>query len=776
MKAILSLAVSGLVANLALASDDRIPLVEMQIAGDYEGALAATDALRSGDEEAAARLGLDYLRGHLLAKLGRHREASASFALAVSSKPSLEDWSRLRIARAQEALGHPEVAAGVIATVLAEGPPRSLADEATAVLVRTLDQGGDCRLLAGISNSRLPTSARRALELARGDCDLRSGETEKAISRFRRLLQEKVDDLPAREAAIRLDGLSDNEDIAMTTRIGRTFHHHREFERASKYLSVAASGYPSTLTGRHYDNSYRLARSDFWQGRFSTAAESFGGLSERVASAGEKAQSLYQMARSLELMGSWTRAAQAFEAAYGAQPTGNYAGAALIGAMRLHWRKGDEVTAQAHFDRLRSRRGWRYESARAAMFLAASDLVRGRTDRAPAWLDHASRSSTSTVFEVDYWRGRRLELLGRPDQAVEHFAALIERDVFHPLSQSVMGRLKRAEVDDSESRLPEAAERYAKRRAGGTTTSDLTRAALLFDAESRDSQRARGGLEVLLRRDARAADFLDLAPVPVAEWPLWQSSLSSPEEQLLALGVWEEGAAVVRRHFPIARHALALSASQRLIASGRVRRGLLLSEVLHKRKPKAVPEWMLPDGYRRALYPFAYSEHLTEESRNAGVDHFLLAAIIRQESRFDPKAVSAVAARGLTQFVYPTAARIAGNMGQKEFKPGELESPEVAIRFGAAYLGELLERYGRREHQVVAAYNAGEAQAELWQSYCYTLDPAEFFTKVTFRETRNYLVKVLSGQAQYRDIYGTAGEANEDPAAEPQVARLTGAR
>ena len=58
---------------------------------------------------------------------------------------------------------------------------------------------------------------------------------------------------------------------------------------------------------------------------------------------------------------------------------------------------------------------------------------------------------------------------------------------------------------------------------------------------------------------------------------------------------------------------------------------------------------------------------------------------------------------------------------------------------------------------MIAAYNAGEAQAGLWRRHCYTSDADEFFTKVGFSETRNYLEHVLHNVAQYHDLYGSAG-------------------
>ena len=70
---------------------------------------------------------------------------------------------------------------------------------------------------------------------------------------------------------------------------------------------------------------------------------------------------------------------------------------------------------------------------------------------------------------------------------------------------------------------------------------------------------------------------------------------------------------------------------------------------------------------------------------------------------------------------------------------------------------------------MVAAYNAGENQAELWRSYCFSREPEEYFSKVGFAETRGYLSKVLESRAQYARLYsldnlnGGQSEARRTP-------------
>ena len=88
----------------------------------------------------------------------------------------------------------------------------------------------------------------------------------------------------------------------------------------------------------------------------------------------------------------------------------------------------------------------------------------------------------------------------------------------------------------------------------------------------------------------------------------------------------------------------------------------------------------------------------------------------------------------------------------------DLHRPPVAIALGAAYLAKLDVLFNGRGEIVATAYNAGEDQARLWSSYCYSKEPAEYFSKVGFVQTRNYLRKVGSSLAQYKEIYAPSKE------------------
>jgi soluble lytic murein transglycosylase-like protein len=728
------------------ASDPRIAIVELRRKADEPRALAEVDRLLEEQPQRAGELGLWYLRGDLLDSLGRRTEAVDAFARAMGETPRLRAHARLRIAHDQESLGHPEVAAGLAATLLGSDPPRSLVAEATEVLTRTLRSGGDCRLLGNLSTARFPDRERRALTLARAECALRSGDGERGLTILLDLLREQQTDLSSLLAAQLLDGLIDGAPPAeIGELLGHTFHQHRQFQRSNAHLQpIVDLGTPVT-TSREFERRFRFARGNFWLEQFDAAASRYADLARQSPSPRHAAQATYHRGRALELAGRFPLAIAAFRQAYATQPDGSFAAASLLAALRLEWLLGRPEETLTLFEMLRARPESRVERARAALFLAGSDIVRERGDRAGAWLDEAVAASRAVDLEAFYWRGRLGELRGDGDAALRAYLAAASQDFFHPHAQLAVLRLQAPA-------LRPAAERLGRQLSAAGR--EPFQAWILLGDDDPDGRAARRLFESrLARAESGQAAVLPSEPVPIAQWPLWTAPLVQPEEILLGLGLFAEGAQAVSRHFPLTQAGLAYSAALELGRVGRTRQALLIAEVLHKRAGRRLPSPFTPPRFRQLLYPYPHRYLVERAAARHGIDPLLLAALIREESRFDPRAQSAAAARGLTQFVFSTASVVAERENLGPLSPTDLERPEIAIELGAAYLRDLSLQFGGAQHAMVAAYNAGEPQVRLWRRYCHSDDPAEFLTKVAFQETRSYLTKVLSSYAEYRDLY-----------------------
>ncbi len=162
----------------------------------------------------------------------------------------------------------------------------------------------------------------------------------------------------------------------------------------------------------------------------------------------------------------------------------------------------------------------------------------------------------------------------------------------------------------------------------------------------------------------------------------------------------------------------------------------------------------------RAVYPLAYGEIISAESRSRGLDPLLVAAIARQESAFAPDAVSRAGARGLLQLMPETGRWWARRLGVRDYNIDLLFDPEMNIHLGTAYFADLQRRYGDLQISLVA-YNAGPSRARRWrQRPEYRLDSELFAERIPLSETRSYVKSVQAHYRIYRHVYGDPGSAD----------------
>jgi soluble lytic murein transglycosylase len=157
------------------------------------------------------------------------------------------------------------------------------------------------------------------------------------------------------------------------------------------------------------------------------------------------------------------------------------------------------------------------------------------------------------------------------------------------------------------------------------------------------------------------------------------------------------------------------------------------------------------DNWLGYLYPHAYWETVSAQAQAKRLDPYLVLALIRQESAFDPEAVSSASAYGLMQLLPKTAARLTH---ATSVSPVSLVDPDFNVQAGTAYLRQLLDLYNDDLVMAVAAYNAGENAVEKWRGRYAHLEPDEFVECISFRETRNYVKLVLRNYRMYRRLYG----------------------
>lgn len=165
-----------------------------------------------------------------------------------------------------------------------------------------------------------------------------------------------------------------------------------------------------------------------------------------------------------------------------------------------------------------------------------------------------------------------------------------------------------------------------------------------------------------------------------------------------------------------------------------------------------VPE--LPRPYWEALFPKAYWTDLKRFSTQNGLDPYLVASLIRQESEFNPNAISHANAVGLMQLLPVTGKKVAKEVNLRHFNASQLYTPAVNLELGTRYFKTMVDKFGSFEY-ALAAYNAGSDRVEDWLSQGKYRDPQEFVESIPFTETREYVQAILRNANVYKQLYGT---------------------
>jgi soluble lytic murein transglycosylase len=150
-------------------------------------------------------------------------------------------------------------------------------------------------------------------------------------------------------------------------------------------------------------------------------------------------------------------------------------------------------------------------------------------------------------------------------------------------------------------------------------------------------------------------------------------------------------------------------------------------------------------------YPVSYVNDIQREAESHDITPLILFALIREESRFDPRAVSVDGARGLMQLMPATAAWICRRADSIEATPDVLFDASRNIAIGCSYLDYLLSRFDGSLVGALAAYNGGEGRMAAWKEiFGVTEDPLAAIEMIGPRETRQYVKKVLESLSAYR--------------------------
>jgi len=405
-----------------------------------------------------------------------------------------------------------------------------------------------------------------------------------------------------------------------------------------------------------------------------------------------------------------------------------------------HEGKGDIGRAVAYYKKASLLEGT--EGAREALWaLGWLDYREGDYEGASASLQRYARGSSGRdLAKALYWKARSLEKAGLTDAAAEAYLETCAKDIdgYYCQLSTKRGADLKGRADMGRLRV----------EAGGLTSALFGVSLETIDEPIQDTEGE--GFE-----NPATGEILP------EEGQLQRDQHFLAARELMTLGLSESASAeidLLARRF--SGDALAL----RTLASLFHEAGdLFRSHRLYKRFLSGA----LKDDASLGAYSYPLKlVLLIKERAPYAADPFLVAAVIREESHFNPRATSPAGALGLMQLMPETARGLSRQAGNDGFTPADLFDPSVNIELGSRYLSSLLARFDNDVVLAIAGYNAGPEAVSRWARSSPS-EYDEFIESIPYRETRNYAKKVLRSYGEYMRLSG------EDPSELFSKARLT---
>jgi soluble lytic murein transglycosylase len=170
----------------------------------------------------------------------------------------------------------------------------------------------------------------------------------------------------------------------------------------------------------------------------------------------------------------------------------------------------------------------------------------------------------------------------------------------------------------------------------------------------------------------------------------------------------------------------------------------------------------LPRAFWEVIYPLGWRDEVADTAKRAGIDPYLVAAIVREESSYYPRAVSRAGARGLMQLMPATAKPMADVRGLPFDGGGLLDDPRANLEMGTVFLAGLMKEFGE-PRLAIAAYNAGPRRVREWWKARRTSDMEVFVEQIPYDETRNYVKRVMLAWSEYRRVYAEPPKPADPP-------------
>jgi soluble lytic murein transglycosylase len=571
------------------------------------------------------------------------------------------------------------------------------------------DEGRAQEAAALLGKDRLPV--RSDIELALGRAYENAGEKQKAIDAFRNVYFNIPNSFEADAAGAELRKLGvAGSPTERRTRADLLFKSRHYSEATDEYRALVneAAGL------ERIEIQLALATSLEKSGRSQDARHLLSSIGAQQGDA--EAERLYLLSETARSTSDENAVLETVNQLRQFGPTSPWLEQALLSAGNMYLLKRDYDHAIDYFRELQQRFPHGIRASYAHWKAAWLSFRQGRTEDARKGFEDqiAVYPDSAEVPAALYWRGRIAEEEGNPGMARAFYQKLADRYRNYYYAELGRGRLKSLHVKVDPSTPDEV--HYALLDHVAPLPGELK----VPEAEPPDDN-----LRVARARLLSNGALADLAVRELQAAASQEGGSWAPPEMAR---VYQDG--------------------------GRYDRGI---EIMKRTAPNyfAVDIPDLPRPYWEALFPRAYWTDLRKYSQANGLDPFLVASLIRQESEFNAGALSHANAVGLMQLLPKTGKTVAKQVKLKGYKAPQLYTPAVNLQLGTRYFKDMVDKYNGQFEYALAAYNAGTDRVSDWLGEGHYRDPQEFVESIPFTETREYVQAILRNACVYRQLYQT---------------------
>ncbi len=673
----------------------------------------------SGEAAAAAYLALGY--ANLADK--RYADAVTNLRLSRQAGNALADYVDFLEARANHEAGNNSAAEALLRGFTVRYPDSIFNSQTPELEANTLlamnEAEGAQRVLAQAAGGA--AADRPGFQLAQGQAAFELEKTKTAEQIFKRLLLGHPLSPEAEIARARLTAMG--AETSLTTAelrsLGDAYYNGGRYsEAAEQYRALAGEAGLDAQSRNGF--AVAAAACDLKLKRLSRAeAEALADTQDENGA--RRLDLLMELARSRTDLDEQKRIVAEMESRF---PESQWLAEALYSSGNMYLLRREYATAVEYYSYLAThfpagknaaaahwRAGWL--SYRQGLYADAERLFDEQIRLYP--------SATETVSAL-YWRGRLYEMQDHnPELAAANYRTLVRAYQHFFYAQMARQRLAALSTPASTDRLP------------GTPA--------LGNAPPVDEPQL---------------DRIQAPPVPVLEESFPADSPHLAKARLLANAGLNDYISQEIAADPDASSWSALAEAQIYSSYGETFRAM---RALKRALPYAAMASIqsIPLVYWQILFPEPWWETIKAESAKNNLDPYLVASLIRQESEFNPSAISRANAYGLMQLLPSTGKAMAREEEISHFETYQLLDPETNIRLGTRYLRKTMDKFGGVEEYALAAYNAGDDRVLDWQAAGPYHGIDEFVESIPFTETREYVQAILRNEETYKAIDAFAG-------------------